>query len=101
MFFFVGMAWWGFAFWMGVPGVLQMMAERSLDPGERAGDAQGIMAIGRTVAPTIGAGFADAGAYIPLALVSGIGVTVSGAIVMAVQEGRELLPPTVPSAPRA
>ena len=101
VFFFVGMAWWGFAFWMGVPGVLQMMAERSLDPGERAGDAQGIMAIGRTVAPTIGAGFADAGAYIPLALVSGIGVTVSGAIVMAVQEGRELLPPTVPPAPRA
>jgi DHA1 family inner membrane transport protein len=97
--FFFGMTWWGFAWWMGIPGVLQMMAERSLAPGERAGDAQGMMAIGRAIAPAIGGGFADAAAYVGLAAVAGAGLTVAGAIVMGVQEGREHLPPTVPPAP--
>jgi hypothetical protein len=93
VFFFLGMAWWGFAFWMGLPGVLQMLAERSLEPGERAGDAQGYMAIGRAVAPTIGGGFADSAAYLGLAATAGTGILVGGAIVIGVQEGREHLPP--------
>lgn len=96
--FFVGMAWWGFAWWMGIPGVLQMLAERSLVPGERAGDAQGVMAIGRSIAPALGGGFADAGAYVALAAVAGAGLTAAGMIVVGVQEGREHLPPTEPLA---
>ena len=96
VFFFLGMAWWGFSFWMGVPGVLQMLADRSNEPGERAGDAQGYMAIGRTIGPAVGGVFADAAAFIPLAAVAAIGVTASGGVVMAVQDGRASLPPTGP-----
>jgi predicted MFS family arabinose efflux permease len=95
-FFFIGMAWWGFSFWMGVPGVLQMLADRSNEPGERAGDSQGYMAIGRTIGPAIGGAFVDASSFVSLAAVAAIGITVSGGIVMAVEEGRDNLPPTAP-----
>ena len=94
--FFAGLFWWGLAFWMGIPGVLQMLAERSLEPGERAGDAQAVMAIGRTIGPIVGGGFTDAGAFGTLALVTGVGMTVSGLTVTGVQQGRELLPPREP-----
>lgn len=92
--FFLGMFWWGFAFWMGLPGVLKMLADRSLQPGERAGDAQAFMGIGRAVAPIAGGFFADGGAYGTLAAVAAVGLTASGAAVIAVQEGRERLPAT-------
>jgi DHA1 family inner membrane transport protein len=92
--FFVGMAWWGFAFWMGVPGVMEMLAARSLSRGERAGDAQGALALGRTMGPVIGGGFVDSSGYGGLAVTAAVGLTLAGATVVAVQEGRELLPPT-------
>jgi predicted MFS family arabinose efflux permease len=92
--FYAGLLWWGFAFWMGIPGVLTMMAERSLEPGERAGDAQAVMAFGRAVGPLLGGGLADAGAFRELALIVGAGMTASGLVVTGVQEGRRLLPPS-------
>ena len=95
-FFFLGMAWWGFSFWMGVPGVLQMLADRSNEPGERAGDSQGYMAVGRTIGPALGGAFADAAAFVSLAAIAAIGVSASGGIVMAVQDGRDSLPPSGP-----
>ncbi len=95
-FFFLGMAWWGFAFWMGVPGVLQMLAARSLEPGERAGDAQGLMAVGRALGPALGGGLADTGAYTAMAAVAGVGISSAGITVIGVQEGRDRLPPTDP-----
>jgi predicted MFS family arabinose efflux permease len=88
------MAWWGFAFWMGVPGVMEMLAARSLSRGERAGDAQGALALGRTMGPVIGGGFVDSSGYGGLAVTAAVGLTLAGATVVAVQEGRELLPPT-------
>jgi predicted MFS family arabinose efflux permease len=91
---FLGMAWWGFAFWMGVPGVLKMLAARSLEPDERAGDAQAFMAFGRAAGPVLGGGLADAGAFVALAVVAGIGSSAAGAMVIGVQEGRERLPST-------
>ena len=94
--FFAGLFWWGLAFWMGIPGVLQMLSERSIEPGERAGDAQAVMAIGRTIGPIIGGGFTDAGAFTGLAIIAGVGMATSGLTVAGVQEGRELLPPTDP-----
>jgi DHA1 family inner membrane transport protein len=94
--FFVGLFWWGLAFWMGIPGVLQMLADRSLEPGERAGDAQAVMAIGRTIGPIIGGGLTDAGAFTELAIIAGVGMATSGLTVVGVQQGRELLPPTDP-----
>jgi len=95
--FFFGLFWWGLSFWMGIPGVLQMLADRSLEPGERAGDAQGIMAVGRAIGPILGGAFTDAGAFRELALISGVGMTLAGISVIGVQEGRDLLPPSDPS----
>jgi len=45
---------WGFGFWMGLPSAFKVLAERSINPGDRAGDAQAIMAAGRVVGPLIG-----------------------------------------------
>ncbi len=95
-FFFIGMAWWGLAFWMAVPGVLQMLVDRSLEPAERAGDGQGVMALGRAFGPAMGGYFVDAGGLTTLALISGIGISASGLTVVGVKQGRETLPPTDP-----
>ncbi len=95
--YLVSMTWWGFAFWMGVPGILQMLAERSREPGERAGDAQALMAFGRALGPALGGVMTDAGAVTGLALVAGGGIAAAGLAVTGVQEGRERLPPTDPA----
>ena len=89
--FHAGMTLWGFAFWMGVPGVLKMIAARSLEPDERAGDAQAMMAFGRALGPFVGGGFVDAGAYESLAMISAGAIVLSGATVISVQEGRDRL----------
>jgi len=94
--FFIGMAWWGFAFWMAVPGILQMLVDRSLEPSERAGDGQGLMALGRAFGPAMGGYFVDANALAALSIVCGIGITTSGLTVVGVKQGREMLPPTDP-----
>lgn len=94
--FFIGMAWWGFAFWMGVPGVMEMISARSLERSERAGDTQGLMAVGRAFGPAMGGAFVDAGALVALSWVSGVGLAAAGATVIGVKEGRERLPPTDP-----
>jgi DHA1 family inner membrane transport protein len=94
--FYIGMAWWGFAFWMGVPGVLRMLSARSLEPSERAGDAQAMMAIGRALGPMLGGGFVDNGAYVTLAAVAGSTIGGAGLTVVSVQEGRERLTPSDP-----
>jgi len=102
--FFIGMAWWGFAFWMGVPGVMEMISARSLERSERAGDTQGLMAVGRALGPAMGGVFVDAGALVALSFVSGVGLFTAGATVIGVKEGRERLPPTDPrtiAAPKA
>ncbi len=94
--YFPAMAWWGFAFWMGIPGVLQMLSDRSLQPDERAGDTQALMAVGRAMGPAMGGWFVDAGALVGLSYASSIGIAAVGATVVGVQEGRDRLPPTDP-----
>lgn len=94
--FYLGMAWWGFGFWMGVPGILQMLVDRSLEPSERAGDGQGMLALGRAGGPVLGGAFVDAGAITALAVTAAVGVSVSGLTVVGVKEGRDRLPPTDP-----
>ncbi len=79
---------------MSVPGVLQMLAERSLARDERAGDAQALMAFGRAGGPIMGGAFVDVGSFQGLAVAASVGIAVSGAIVMGVQEGRDRLPVT-------
>ncbi|MCL1592977.1 MAG: MFS transporter [Actinomycetia bacterium] len=94
--FFIGMAWWGFGFWMAVPGILQMLVDRSLEPSERAGDGQGLMALGRAFGPAMGGYFVDTGGLTTLAIISSIGIGASGLTVVGVKQGREMLPPTDP-----
>ena len=94
--FYLGMAWWGFAFWMAIPGVLQMLAERSLARDERAGDAQALMAIGRSLGPGMGGALVGEGAFSLLAAISAGGLAVAGSMVIAVQDGRERLPVSDP-----
>ncbi len=52
--FWIALPVWGFAFWMGIPGAFSLLAERSIYPNERAGDAQSVMAVGRVVGPLLG-----------------------------------------------
>lgn len=94
--YYLGMFWWGFAFWLGVPGVLQMLVDRSLEAGERAGDGQGVMALGRSLGPAMGGGFVDGGALSALAIVSASGMAATGVAVIGVKRGRDRLPPTDP-----
>lgn len=95
-FYFIGMFWWGFGFWMAIPGILQMLVDRSLEPAERAGDGQGGLALGRAVGPVLGGYFVDNGSLEGLAATAAIGVAVSGLAVVGVKEGRDRLPPTDP-----
>lgn len=83
--FFLAMAVWGFAFWMTVPAVLKMIADRSLNPSERMGDAQAAMAAGRVVGPILGALALGAGQFTRLSLVGAAVMVVSAIIVGAVE----------------
>jgi DHA1 family inner membrane transport protein len=75
---------------------MEMISARSLQPSERAGDTQGLMAVGRAFGPAMGGLFVDAGALITLSWITGLGLATSGATVIGVKEGRERLPPTDP-----
>jgi DHA1 family inner membrane transport protein len=94
--FFFGLTMWGFGFWMGIPGVMAMLTARSLAADERAGDSQAMMALGRSIGPVLGSTLASAGAFGPLALISGTGLAISGLTIVGVQEGRDRLPATDP-----
>lgn len=74
-------AWWGFAFWMGIPGVFKVLSERSEHPEERAGDAQAVMAIGRVFGPLAGGFIMQSSGPSTLGLMGGslmiaVGITV-------------------------
>lgn len=84
----LGLWLWGFAFWVTVPKVLRLLEDRSDRPGERTGDAQGIMAVGRIVGPVTGGGLEAAGGFVLLGTVSAIGIAASGAAVGAVERFR-------------
>jgi DHA1 family inner membrane transport protein len=88
--FFAAVIVWGFAFWMGVPGVFKVLAERSANPEDRAGDAQAVMAIGRVVGPFVGGALLDAGGAGTLGLVGGGLMLAAGLGVFLV---RVLIPP--------
>lgn len=83
--FFVALTVWGFAFWMAVPAILGLLADRSLNPSERMGDAQASMAAGRVLGPLVGGAALGAGSYGRLSLV-GSAVILTAAIVVSVVE---------------
>ena len=75
---------------------MEMISARSLNRSERAGDTQGLMAVGRALGPAMGGAFVNDGALVALSWVAGLGISSAGATVIAVKEGRERLPPTDP-----
>lgn len=79
--FFAGVLIWGFSFWMAVPMVLTSIADWSLAPEERVGDAQSAMAVGRAIGPAIGGVLVGAGtSFVGIGLYAVGGVAVSAAL---------------------
>lgn len=94
----LAMAAWGFFFWMGVPAVYQLLAERSRNPADRAGDAQAVMAVGRVVGPVVGGAMISAGSATALGVVAGLMMVAAAAVVVTVEA---VVPPRAPTAPSA
>lgn len=93
--YYLSMVAWGFCFWMAVPDLLRQVAEWSLVPEERVGDAQSVMALGRAVGPAVGGFLVGAGTFGPLAAFAGTGVAVAAAIGLGVVVyRRDRVPPT-------
>jgi DHA1 family inner membrane transport protein len=69
--FAAAIIFWGFAFWMGIPGVFKVLAERSANPADRAGDAQAVMAGGRVLGPLLGGLLLDGFGTAALGLIGG------------------------------
>lgn len=86
--FFIAMALWGFAFWMAVPAVLKLLAERSLNPSERMGDAQASMAAGRVFGPLVGGFVLGIGSFASLSIVGAAVMAVAAAVVGGVEAYR-------------
>lgn len=76
---------WGFAFWMAIPGVFTVLAERSANPSDRAGDAQAVMAAGRVLGPFIGGLVIDELGTTWLGVLGGGTMILAGAAVFTVR----------------
>lgn len=83
--FGVAVTIWGFAFWMGIPGVFKVLAKRSVNPADRAGDAQAVMATGRIFGPLFGAFLLERFGSLALGLFGGGLMISAGAAVWLVQ----------------
>lgn len=86
--FFSVMVLWGFAFWMAIPAVFTLLAEKSLIPSERIGDAQAMMALGRVFGPVLGGLALGAGQFDRLSLVGGVLMTMASVAVAMVARYR-------------
>ncbi|MGA7097878.1 MAG: MFS transporter [Acidimicrobiia bacterium] len=83
--FFISMALWGFAYWVAVPAIFALLAERSLVPSERIGDAQALMAMGRVFGPVIGGIAVGSSQYGRLSVVGGSIMIVAAVIAFVVE----------------
>lgn len=90
--FFAALALWGYAFWRAVPVVLTRVAEWSLVPEERTGDAQAIMAFGRMLGPLAGGGLLAIGSFTLVGVVASMVVAMSGILVWGVARYRAANP---------
>lgn len=86
--FFLVMVLWGFAFWMAIPAVFTLLAQKSLTPSERIGDAQAMMAVGRVFGPILGGIALGAGQFDRLSLVGGAVMTMASVAVAMVSRYR-------------
>lgn len=90
--YFAAMALWGFTFWLGVPDTLALLVERSLSPAERSGDAQSVMAVGRSIGPFAGGLLVGDGNFGALAVAATVGVAAAGSTIAGVTTYRRTHP---------
>lgn len=95
--FFLAMALWGFAFWMAVPAVFKLLAERSLAPSERMGDAQASMAAGRVFGPVLGGFVLGTGSFALLSMVGSLVMAAAASLIGVVEVHRERRQPGRPA----
>ena len=69
---------WGFAFWTATPEVFSLLADRSIYPSDRVGDAQAVMSFGRVVGPTVGGILVASGSFALVGTVSLIALIGAG-----------------------
>lgn len=74
---------WGFAYWVGVPGAYSVLSRVSRYPTERAGDAQAGMAVGRIFGPVVGGSLMGLGSQATLGVVAGGLMILGGLVVVA------------------
>lgn len=86
--FYAALAVWGFSFWMAVPAIFGLLAEKSLVPSERIGDAQAAMATGRVLGPVVGGLALGAGSFLRLSLVGMSLMATAAATVWAIESHR-------------
>lgn len=86
--FFAALSVWGFSFWMAVPAVFRLLAEKSLVPSERIGDAQGAMAAGRIFGPVVGGLALGAGSFGRLSVIGAVIMTAAALTVGGVETYR-------------
>ncbi len=94
--FYASLAAWGFAFWMGIPAVMRGLAERSLRPTERTGDAQAAMALGRAAGPAVGGALLAGPGFDGLGLAAAAGMLTAAAMVGGVGRYRAGHPAPAP-----
>lgn len=87
--FFVALAVWGFAFWMAIPAIFELLVQKSRMPSERIGDAQAAMAVGRVLGPVVGGLALGAGQFGRLSAV-GAGAILVAAVVVGIIESYRL-----------
>jgi predicted MFS family arabinose efflux permease len=98
--FYVGLALWGFGFWMAVPTVLTDLADWSLAPDERVGDAQSIMALGRAIGPAVGGALIGSAGFSRVGVFTGVMLGLATILVAMVEWYRRRHPERRPGAVR-
>jgi DHA1 family inner membrane transport protein len=86
--YMVAMTAWGFVWWMGIPAVFRLLADRSLTPAERVGDAQSLMALGRVFGPLVGGTILGHGNFGRLSIVAALGLVMASLLVLVVEVAR-------------
>jgi DHA1 family inner membrane transport protein len=97
--FFVAMTLWGLAFWVAVPEVFWLLADRSAFPDQRVGDAHAALALGRIAGPTAGGLLLEAGSLTVLAVAATVAMLAAAAMVEAVATSHRWSRPDPPAAP--
>lgn len=89
--FFLALAAWGFSFWMAVPAIFGLLAEKSNVPSERIGDAQAAMAVGRIFGPVMGGIALGASSFDRLSIVGSGVILVAASTVALIEAHRRRL----------